>query len=194
MRIVSPHHNRYALVPFFLGCIAMAITCLAPGAVFGKSAREIDVSVDVTLERFYKQVQGAKQFAKTAKGILVLPNVTKGAFIFGAEYGEGALRIGGNTVDYYNTIAGSFGFQIGGQRKDVIILFMTHYALKKFQKSKGWEAGVDGNIAFIDFGKGKRIDSTTLKDPIVGFVFDAKGLIADLSLKGAKFTKLNKNK
>jgi lipid-binding SYLF domain-containing protein len=31
-----------------------------------------------------------------------------------------------------------------------------------------------------------------MKDPIVGFVFDAKGLIADISLKGAKFTKVEK--
>jgi lipid-binding SYLF domain-containing protein len=35
-------------------------------------------------------------------------------------------------------------------------------------------------------------DTRTLKDPIVGFVFDAKGLIADISLKGAKFSKLIK--
>ena len=53
-------------------------------------------------------------------------------------------------------------------------------------------AGVDGNVALITIGAGERADTTTAKDPIVGFVFDAKGLIADISLKGAKFTKLNK--
>jgi lipid-binding SYLF domain-containing protein len=158
----------------------------------GGSAREIDVSATVALERFHKQVKGAKEFAENAKGLLVMPNVKKAAFIVGGEYGEGALRIGGVTVGYYNLVSGSFGLQIGAQAKDIIIAFMTDNALQGFRDSKGWEAGVDGNIALITVGAGERVDSTTVRDPIVGFVFDVKGLIADISLKGAKFTKLDK--
>jgi lipid-binding SYLF domain-containing protein len=157
-----------------------------------KTAREIDTSVDVAIERFHKQVKGADEFIKTSKGMLVMPNVVKGAFIVGGEYGEGALRVGGKSVDYYNTVSGSIGFQIGGQSKDIILLFMTDEALEKFRASKGWEAGVDGNVALISVGAGAQADTTTLKNPIVGFVFDAKGLIADISLKGAKFSKLDK--
>jgi lipid-binding SYLF domain-containing protein len=159
---------------------------------FAKTAKEIDASVDVAIKRFYTQVGGADEFAKASKGMLVMPNVVKGAFIIGGEYGEGALRIKGKTVDYYNTVSGSIGFQIGGEAKDIIILFMTDEALNKFRKSEGWEAGVDGNVALINVGAGGRADTTTLKDPIVAFVFDAKGLIADISLKGAKFSKVDK--
>jgi lipid-binding SYLF domain-containing protein len=160
--------------------------------LMAKTAKEIDASVDVAIERFYKQVKNAEAFVKSSKGMLVMPNVVKGAFIVGGEYGEGALRVGGKTVDYYNTISGSIGFQIGGQKKDIILCFMTDDALKKFRDSKGWEAGVDGNVALISVGAGERADTTTSKDPIVGFVFDAKGLIFDISLKGAKFSKVNK--
>ena len=168
------------------------ISVLFSGNLFAKTAREIDVSVEVAIERFYKQVKGAKEFVKASKGMLVMPNVIKGAFIIGGEYGEGALRVGGKSVDYYNTIAGSIGFQIGGQAKDIFLLFMTDEALKNFRASSGWEAGVDGNVALITIGAGERADTTTSKDPIVGFVIDAKGLIADLSIKGAKFSKLDK--
>ena len=167
------------------------ISVLLSGNLFAKTAKEIDVSVDAALERFYKQVAGAGEFAKAAKGMLVMPNVVKAAFIIGGEYGEGALRIGGKSVAYYNTVSGSIGFQIGGESKDIILCFMTEAALNKFRASKGWEAGVDGNVALISIGAGQRADTTTAKDPIVGFVFDAKGLIADLSIKGAKFTKLD---
>jgi lipid-binding SYLF domain-containing protein len=69
---------------------------------------------------------------------------------------------------------------------------MTDEALKKFKASKGWEAGIDGNVALITVGAGERADTTTSNDPVVGFVFDAKGLIADISLKGAKFSKIDK--
>ena len=157
-----------------------------------KTAREIDASVAVSIERFYKQVQGASELVKKAKGMLVMPSVVKGAFIIGGEYGEGALRVGGKSVDYYNIVSGSIGFQIGGQSKDIILLFMTHEALKQFRASKGWETGIDGNIALITVGGGERVDTTTSKDPIIGFVFDSKGLIADISLKGAKFSKVDK--
>lgn len=174
------------------GSLVIALICALPGSAVAKSAQEIDVSVDVALDRFVQQVKGADEFIKAAKGLLVMPNVTKGAFLVGAEYGEGALRVNGKTVGYYNTAAGSIGFQIGGQKKDIIMAFMTKEALDKFINSKGWEAGVDANVALIKIGAGERLDTNTLKDPVVGFVFDAKGLMADLSLKGAKFTRLDK--
>ncbi len=137
----------------------------------GASGEEIDVSVNVALKRFYKQVKGAKEFASGARGLLIMPNVKKAAFIIGGEYGEGALRIGGKTVSYYNIVSGSFGLQIGAQAKDIIIAFMTRDALNGFRASEGWEAGVDGNIALISIGAGERVDTRTIKDPIVGFVF-----------------------
>ena len=186
--------KRYRKYKRFSEIFLLIIACgvFSATSVFAKTAKEIDASVDVAIERFYKQVKGAEEFVKESKGMLVMPNVVKAALIVGGEYGEGALRIGGKTVDYYNTISGSIGFQIGGESKDIILLFMTEEALKKFRGSKGWEAGVDGNVALISVGAGERADTTTTKDPIVGFVFDTKGLIADISLKGAKFTKLDK--
>ena len=156
-----------------------------------KTAREIDISVDVAIERFHQQVIGAKQLIEASKGILVMPNVFKGAFLIGGEYGEGALRVDGKTVDYYSTASGSIGLQIGGQKKDIILLFMTEDALKQFRAANGWDSGLDGNVAFWKDGAGVREDPTTTKEPIIGFVIDAKGLIADFSFKGAKFSKLD---
>ncbi len=171
-------------------CCSLGLLFVLTGSSQAKTAKEIDASVDAAMARFYKQVDGAEVFAKAAKGMLVLPGVTKVAFIVGGEYGEGALRIGGKNVAYYNIVSGSYGFQIGAQAKDIIIGFMTEESLQKFLHSQGWEAGVDGNIAIWDVGKGKRLDTTTLRDPIVGFVFGVKGLMADISLKGSKITKL----
>ena len=172
--------------------LTAVFSVLTTNSLLAKTAKEIDANVDAAIQRFYKQVKGAEKYVKASKGMLVMPNIVKGAFIVGGEYGEGALRIGGKSVDYYNTVSGSIGFQIGGQKKDIILLFMTDEALKKFRASKGWETGVDGNVALISVGAGERADTTTSKDPIVGFVFDAKGLIADISLKGAKFSKVDK--
>jgi lipid-binding SYLF domain-containing protein len=158
------------------------------------TAKEIDVSVQVALERFFQEIEGARELTGQAKGLLVMPGVIKAGLVVGGQYGEGALLIDGKTVDYYNLIAGSYGLQVGAQKTDIIIAFMTDTALDKFRASQGWEAGVDGNIALVDTGVGRRIDTTTLRDPVVGFVFGVKGLMADLSLKGAKFTRTDKSR
>jgi lipid-binding SYLF domain-containing protein len=156
------------------------------------TAREIDVSVDVALENFDKEVKGSKTFLENSKGVLVFPKVLKAGVGFGGEYGEGALRIDGKTVDYYNTAAGSFGLQFGAQAKSIILVFLDADALKRFRESEGWKAGVDGSVALVTLGAGGAIDTTKLKDPIVGFVFGQKGLMYNLTLEGSKFTKLDK--
>ena len=189
------HPNGRVMNTFFLLIVALLVVGfgLAENS-FAAAAEEIDASANVATRRFYKQVDGAEEFVSSAKGLLIMPGVKKAAFIIGGEYGEGALRIGGETVDYYNIVSGSVGFQIGVEAKDIIIAFMTQEALDGFRASSGWEAGVDGNVALITIGAGERVDTRTIKDPIVGFVFDVKGLMADISLKGAKFTKLDKSK
>lgn len=171
---------------FFLGCALLVGTTVASA----KSAKEIDIGVDVTLEQFQKDVKGGKEFLESAKGVLVFPSVIKAGIGIGGEYGEGALRINGKTVDYYSTAAASIGFQLGAQSKRVILVFMQDDALKKFRESAGWEAGVDGSVALVELGAGGAIDTTTIKDPIVGFIFGNKGLMYNLTLEGSKYTKI----
>ena len=163
----------------------------SPG-VQARSAKEIDVSVDVALDRFKNEVPGAKEFLNNAKGVLVIPNVIRIGFGLGGEYGEGALLIDGKTVDYYSVAAGSFGFQIGAQSKNIVIIFMDEGALTTFRDSLGWRAGVDGSVALVDYGAGGSVDSKNIQHPIVGFVFGLKGLMVNLSLEGSKFTKLTR--
>ncbi len=158
------------------------------------TAREIDVSVDVALEKFHEHVKGSEEFLKTAKGVLVFPRVLKAGFGIGGEYGEGALRIDGKTVDYYNTAAASFGFQIGAQAKTIVLVFVEQEALDNFRNSQGWEVGADGSVALVTVGAGGSINSTNVKDPILAFVFGQKGLMYNLTLEGSKYSKLDKKK
>ncbi|HXC66588.1 MAG TPA: YSC84-related protein [Nitrospiraceae bacterium] len=172
--------------------LALLIGCWEADAAVAATAKEIDVSVDVALERFEKDVGGAKQFLAGAKGLLVFPSVIKAGVGFGGEFGEGALRINGKTVSYYNTMAGSFGLQLGAQAKTIVIVFLDEDALSQFRKSEGWKVGVDGSVAVIAIGAGTSLDSSKLNQPIVGFILDQKGLMYNLTLEGSKFTRINK--
>lgn len=159
---------------------------------FAATGREIDVSADVALERFYKEVKDGSSLIKNAKGVLIFPNVYKAGFVVGGEYGQGALRINGKTVDYYSTTTGSFGFQLGAQKKSIIVLFMGDDALNKFRKSSNWKAGVDASIAVIAVGADGSIDTEKFNQPIIAFIIGQKGLMYNLTLEGSKFTKIKK--
>ena len=105
MRIATP--AKFALL-FVLGLL---LTLAAPQDTLAASPAEIDAEVDAALVRFYAEVPAAKDLAKKAKGILIFPSVVKAGFGVGGEYGEGALRIGGKSVGYYNNAAASIGFR-----------------------------------------------------------------------------------
>jgi lipid-binding SYLF domain-containing protein len=156
---------------------------------YAATAKEIESNVDSALKLF-NDVKGGKEFLQKAKGVLVLPGVFKAGLIVGGEYGEGALRIGGKTVDYYSIAAGSFGLQIGAQKKNVIIVFMDEEALKNFRASAGWKVGADGSVAAINIGAGTSVDTTQIKETIVSVIFGQKGLMANATIEGAKLTKI----
>jgi len=155
------------------------------------SAKQIDKDVDRALEIF-EEIKGSDNVLKKAKGILVFPRVFKAGIGIGAEYGEGALRINGKTVDYYNTAAASIGFQLGGQKKTIIFAFMSNDALDNFRASSGWKIGADASLAIIAVGVGGIIDSASLNEPIVAVVFGQKGLMYNLTLEGSKISKIKK--
>jgi len=172
--------------------VVAACLVLVAGAATAETGREIDAHVDAALGRFVAEVRGGRELLAKADAVLVLPKVVKGGVILGAEYGEGALREGGRTVAYYSVASASLGLTLGGEVKDLVILFMEEPALRKFRTSKGWEAGVDGNIAVIKTGGGASVDTTTVKEPIIGFVVGVKGLLVDASFKGSKFSPIRR--
>lgn len=159
---------------------------------YAASAEEINIGVSATLKRFRKDIAGGSIFLEKAQGVLVFPNIIKAGFGIGGEYGEGALRIGGKTIEYYSTAAASIGFQLGAQSKSVVLVFLTPESLSDFRKSDGWKAGVDGSVALVKWGAGEDINTVDIKDPVAGFVFSNKGLMYNLTIEGSKFTKLNR--
>lgn len=186
------HASRGLRLIGTLAASVMLLTGWLSSPASAASAKELDAGVDDAIEKFEQEVKGGKSFMDSSKGMLVFPRVLKGGAGFGGEYGEGAFRIGGKTVDYYSMLQGSFGFQLGGEIKTVYLVFLDEGALKRFRESEGWKAGVDGSVSLVTLGAGGTIDTNNLKDPIVAFVLGQKGLMYNLSLEGTKFTKQHK--
>lgn len=154
------------------------------------SANQIDANVERTLKAFFWQVPGARDLVSRSDAVLVFPTVIKAGVGFGGEYGEGALLTRGRTLEYYNTVSASVGFQLGVQARSVVLVFTTAEALDGFRRVDGWKVGVDGSVALITVGVGGSIDTTRISSPIVGFIFDGKGLMYNLTLEGSKISRI----
>ena len=150
----------------------------------------IDADVEATLTRLYSTVNGSRELVDKARGVLVFPSVLSAGFWVGGQYGQGALRIGGQSSGYYSIAAASFGLQIGAQSKAIIMLFMTQEALDKFTHSQGWAAGVDATVAVIRIGANGNVDTSTATAPVEAFVLTNAGLMAGVSLEGSKISRL----
>ncbi|MBP0627453.1 MULTISPECIES: YSC84-related protein [unclassified Cupriavidus] len=174
---------------------AMAAGCTTTGTSASKDPvakkQEIDAGVDGALNRLYSANAGARDLAQRAQGVLVFPRVISAGLVVGGEYGEGALRSKGATVGYYSTTQASVGLTAGGQSKAVIIMFMTPEAYNKFVSSKGWTAGADANVAVAKVGADGRLDTLTSQQPVIAFVQTNAGLMFDVSVNGAKISKLD---
>jgi lipid-binding SYLF domain-containing protein len=152
---------------------------------------EIDASVDAALSNLYAKAPGSKELVAKAQGVLVMPKVVTAGFVVGGSYGQGALRKHGMTAGYYSVGSGSVGLLAGAESKATYLLFMSQEALAKFENSKGWTAGADASVAMMDMGAAASIDTKTAQQPVIGFVITNAGLMANLSLDGTKFNKLD---
>ncbi len=177
--------KAFAVIPALAGLVL-------PTQVHAVSTAEIDIGVDRTLRAFVRQFRGSQELLDRAAAALVFPTVIKAGMGIGGEYGEGALLVQGRNEGYYNTVSASIGFQLGAQARSIIIVFMTHEAFDGFRRISGWKVGVDGSIALITIGVGGSIDTSKIASPIVGFIFDGKGLMYNLTLEGSKITRISR--
>ena len=171
--------------------LALNVTMTAAPAAAASKA-EINRDVNSALEILYAKDPEARTLASQAKAVLVFPSIVKAGFMFGAQYGEGALRERGKTVGYYNTASASYGLQAGVQVFGYALFFMTDSAVQYLSKSGGFELGVGPSIVVLDAGAAKALTTTTAQKDMYAIFFNQKGLMAGLGLQGTKISRIDK--
>jgi lipid-binding SYLF domain-containing protein len=179
---------------------SVATGALALGCTFGPLgliAARADPRSDLiaagqgALDRLESDEPHSRRFAQHARAILVFPSVLKAGFVFGGETGNGVLFEHGQAAGFYNLSGGSWGLQIGGQDFSYALFFMTGSSLAYLKRSDGFAAGTGPSIVVINQGGSAEADSTTLTHDVYAFPFNAKGLMADLTLQGTKISRIH---
>jgi lipid-binding SYLF domain-containing protein len=172
------------------GLLVFAVLLAAGPALAGTGA-EIQGDAEIALQKLFARSPTAKELSTVAKGILVFPRIIKGGFMVGGQYGEGALFKNGKCTGFYNSVAASYGLQIGAQTFGYALFLMTEDAVAYLDTSGGFEIGTGPSFAVVDKGMAGSLSTTTAKEDIYAFFFDQAGLMAGLGLQGAKISPIN---
>ncbi|WP_193102456.1 YSC84-related protein [Burkholderia sp. Z1] len=152
----------------------------------------LDQDAQAALANLYVATPQAKDVAAKAKGILVFPSVVRAGFIAGASHGTGELIEGGKVTGYYATTSVTYGLQAGVQTYGYVMMFMSDKALDNLKTSPGFEVGMAPTVVIGDSGAARNLTTATLQSDIYAFIFDQKGLMAGIGLRGSKITRLNR--
>jgi lipid-binding SYLF domain-containing protein len=122
-----------------------------------KAADRVQAAADVLNE-----IQGApdkgipQEVLGSAECVAVVPSMLKGGFIVGAKYGRGLASCrtpkGWSAPAFFVVAGGSFGFQIGGQAVDLVMLIMNKEGMKHLLSSE-FALGADASVAAGPVGR-----------------------------------------
>src|SRR3984957_4429188 len=173
----------------------IAITALSPLAVQAQkeshATDRLDAATDVLKDMMHADDKGIPQdLMNKANCVVVVPNMKKAGFIFGAKYGRGfatcrkASNSGWTAPAGIRIEGGSFGLQIGGTEQDAVILVMNEHGMRHLRESK-FTLGADATVAAGPVGRNASAQTdATLHAEILSYS-RARGIFAGIVLDGA---------
>jgi lipid-binding SYLF domain-containing protein len=125
--------------------------------------------------------------AAKAQCVVVVPSFKKGAFLVGAEYGQGVATCrtghGWSAPVFIQLTGASFGFQAGGQETDLVLIGTTHKSLDDLLKDK-IKLGGDISASAGPVGRDSQASTTELANAEFLTYSRSKGLFAGIDLNG----------
>lgn len=119
--------------------------------------------------------------------IAVVPSFKKGAFIVGAQYGQGVVtcrtRQGWSGPVFIRMEGGSFGFQAGGQGTDLVLVAVNQKGMQDLLKNK-FKIGGDAAAAAGPVGRNAQASTDWKLNAELLTYSRSKGLLAGIDLDG----------
>lgn len=163
----------------------------APARAEGEQQRLVD-RARIVVEEFQADTnfQRMRVYVQNAFAVLVVPDLLKGGFFLGAEYGTGVLLArdvrSGEWSDpvFVDLYGGSIGLQLGGKASDVVFTIMNLGALDKILTSN-FKLGTDASVAAGPVGVGVGAATTVQFGEDIYVFSRSKGLYGGLSAEGS---------
>jgi lipid-binding SYLF domain-containing protein len=179
---------------FISPILALCLGFLIPGSAFAASSHEdlqdrIDAA-KVVLDQILGTPDNSipLNILEQATCVGVIPSLKKGAFIVGAEYGQGVVTCrtghGWSAPVFIRLAGGSFGFQIGGQATDLVLVAVNDHGFQDLLKSK-FKIGGDVAASAGPVGRNSQAATDWKMNAELLTYSRSKGLFAGIDLNGA---------
>lgn len=180
--------TKFAKLAMGVALAAGLLTFTSPARASDQTRLLAHASETVTDLRNSPNFGDARRAMRGARAVLIVPSLVKGAFIFGAEGGDGVMlartRGGWSSPAFYTLGAASFGFQAGVQKAEVIMIINSDRALRAIERSK-FKLGAGGGITVVNLGAGvEGATSGNFRGDIIVWS-QAEGVYGGISLNGS---------
>lgn len=175
--------------------LLVLFSLLSPGFAADDQAKDSKVTDRVQAAAdVLNEIQGApdkgipQRILSSSECVAVVPSMLKGGFIFGAKYGRGLASCrtpkGWSAPAFFTIEGGSFGFQIGGQAVDLVLLIMNKNGVQHLLSSQ-FSLGADASVAAGPVGREAEGDTDWKMRSEVLTYSRARGVFAGVTLNGA---------
>jgi lipid-binding SYLF domain-containing protein len=173
--------------------IAISLCFLLPCSSFAASSREdLQARLD-SAKIVLDQIMGSQDrgipmnILQQATCVAVVPGLIKGAFVFGGQYGQGVVTCrtghGWSAPVFIRMAGGSFGFQIGGQSTDLVLVAVNDRGFQDLLKNK-FKIGGDAAAAAGPVGRNGQAATDWKMNAELLTYSRSKGLFAGIDLDG----------
>lgn len=175
----------------YLASLCLCVVAAAPA--FGASSRDdLQDRIDAA-KTVLDQVMSAEDHSipmnilEQATCVGVVPGLIKGAFVFGAQYGQGVVTCrtghGWSGPVFIRMAGGSWGLQIGGQSTDLVLVAVNNHGFQDLLKSK-FKIGADAAAAAGPVGRNTQAATDWKMNAELLTYSRSKGVFAGISLDG----------
>jgi lipid-binding SYLF domain-containing protein len=174
-----------------LGLAAMLVPAAWAGDKDGaEEVHRMDAAATVLNEVMGTPDKGIpREVMESAKCVAVVPSMKKGGFVVGASYGKGVATCktatGWSAPAPFRIAGGSFGFQIGGEAVDLVMLIMNDKGMQNLLNSK-FKLGADASVAAGPVGRHAEGDTDWKMRAEVLSYSRARGVFGGVALNGAE--------
>jgi SH3 domain-containing YSC84-like protein 1 len=177
--------NKKSIQALFL---AAALSTVALAADVQKLDRRIEAAHQVLHELMDTPDKGVpNDIAAKATCVAVIPGFKKGAFVVGAQYGQGVVSCrtghGWSAPAFIQMTGASFGLQAGGQSTDLVLIAVTHDGFQRLLHDKV-KLGGDIAVAAGPVGRNSQASTTELANAGMLSYSRSKGIFAGVDLTG----------
>jgi SH3 domain-containing YSC84-like protein 1 len=131
----------------------------------------------------------ARDLLHRARGVMIVPTLVKGGFIFGAQGGTGVLLSRDPKTGiwsypaFYAMGAGSFGLQIGLEVSKIMLIIMNDKALNAIMRAE-FKIGAEAGIAVVTLGGGAEASTTAAGGADIYALAESAGLFGGIAIQG----------